>query len=457
MQFEGFVKSLILKYLNNINMHTANSNKDFMLQEGLARFVREQTPVRAVFAKGTGAYGTFTVSNDLSAYTSATLFSKTGNSCKVFARFSSMPADKGSADAARAPKGFALKFYTENGNWDLTGSNFPVFFIKDSSKFPALIQAQGRSKKTNLYDKTAYWDFLCHNPETLHHLLMTMSGRGIPQNYRFMDGFSGNTYSFINAENEKFWVKFHLISQQGFKFFTDEEAAAIAGHDPDHAQKDLVTSIENGDFPKWKMYAQIMTDEQARECKWNPFDVTKVWLHEEFPLVEIGTLELNELPENYTQHVEKSAFSPSQLIDGIGLSPDSVLQARLFAYTDAQRYRLGNGFDQLEVNRCPFTGNGSLEDNFYDEKSEAVQSYEDEDDHFTQPGLFYTKALKTQEERDILTKNIVAHMSEISGEKRSDIINRQLCHFFRADVELGMKIAMGLNINIDMNMMSHAK
>lgn len=464
--------------------------QDFILQENLAHFVRERIPERIVHAKGTGAYGTFTVTHDISKYTKAKLFSKVGNSCKMFARFSTVGGEKGSADTERDPRGFALKFYTEDGNWDLVGNNTPVFFIKDAKKFPDFIHTQKRVPKTNLKSATMMWDFWSLNPESLHQVLILMSDRGTPHGYRHMHGFGSHTFSMINAANERVWVKFHLKTKQGIKNFSHDEAVKMKGENPDFAQEDLVDAIENGNFPKWTMYIQVMTEEQAKEFRWNPFDVTKVWFQDEFPLIEVGEMELNEIPVNYFAHVEQSTFSPSNLVNGISFSPDKMLQGRLFSYPDAHRYRVGVNSHLLEVNRCPFATKNYQRDGFMADSShykdapnyfpnsfddiKADESYknfeydldstrvgnfnrnENDDDHYTQPGLLYTKALN-QKDRENLVYNITQSMKGISGPKREEIINRQLCHFFRANIELGMKIAMSLQINIDANMMNHSK
>jgi len=464
--------------------------QDFMLQENLAHFVRERIPERVVHANGSGAYGKFTVTHDISQFTKAKLFSKIGNECKMFARFSTVGGEKGSADTERDPRGFALKFYTEEGNWDMVGNNTPVFFIKDAKKFPDFIHTQKRLPKSNLKSATMKWDFWSLNPESLHQVLILMSDRGTPHGYRHMHGFGSHTYSMINAENERVWVKFHFKAKQEIKNFTNDEAIKMKGENPDFAQDDLVNAIEEGNFPKWTFSIQVMTEEQAQEFRWNPFDVTKVWFHHEFPLIEVGEMELNEVPENFFAHVEQAAFSPSNLISGISFSPDKMLQGRLFSYPDAQRYRLGVNANQLEVNRCPFAVNNYQRDgsmanssaykdapnyhpnsfdeiepdpkykNFeYDLTSTHVAHFnrnKTEDDHYTQPGLLYTKAMN-EVDRQHLIYNIISAMKDISGPKREEIINRQLCHFFRANIELGMKIALGLQINIDANMMNHTK
>jgi catalase len=464
--------------------------QDFILQENLAHFVRERIPERVVHAKGSGAYGTFRVTHDISEYTKAKLFSEVGNSCRMFARFSTVGGEKGSADTARDPRGFALKFYTEDGNWDLVGNNTPVFFIKDAKKFPDFIHTQKRVPKTNLKSATMMWDFWSLNPESLHQVMILMSDRGTPHGYRHMHGFGSHTFSMINAANERVWVKFHFRTNQGIRNFSREEAIKIAGENPDFAQEDLCKAIERGDFPKWTLFIQVMTEEQAAAFRWNPFDVTKVWFKDDFPLIEVGEMELNEIPSNFFAHVEQAAFSPSNLINGISFSPDKMLQGRLFSYADAQRYRVGVNANQLEVNRCPFgvrnyqrdgamANSGSYGDapnyhpNSYDGvrpdpqyksfeyeiDSNDVRHFnrnENDDDHYTQPGLLYTRAMN-QQDRDRLVHNIIDSMQGIDGEKRDEIINRQLCHFFRANIELGMRIAGGLHVSINANTLSHGK
>lgn len=478
-------------YPKNENLSDAvNSSQvlmhDFVLRENLAQFVRERIPERVIYAKGIGAYGTFTVTGDISEFTRARLFSQRGNSCRIFARFSSLGSEKGSADTDRNPRGFALKFYSEDGNWDLVGNNTPVFFVKDARKFPEFLQTQKRDPKTNLKSATLMWDFFSHNPESLHEVLILLSNRGTPYGYRHMHGYGSHTFSMINHSNERVWVKFHIKSQQGIKNFSHDEAVKMRGENPDFAQQDFVNAIEQGDYPRWKVFIQVMTEEQAAEARWNPFDVTKVWLHDDFPLIEAGEIELNEIPANYFEYVEQAAFSPTNLIDGIGFSPDSMLQSRLFSYADAQRYRLGVHAQLLPVNRCPFEVNKnqhesvmkdsplkpehnsafdgvksnsayhSLEFGNVDHQTPSFSRNENDDDHYTQPGLLYTKAM-SEDDRKNLVYNIVQSMNAISGPKRDEIINRQLCYFFRADLDLGMRVATGLNVNIDSAMFIHIK
>jgi len=455
--------------------------QDFFLQEKLAQFNRERIPERIVHAKGTGAYGKFTVTHDISKYTRAKVFSKIGKETKLFVRFSTVGGEKGSADTERDPRGFAVKFYTEEGIWDIVGNNTPVFFIKDAKKFPDFIHTQKRNPKTNCKDATMVWDYWSLNPESLHQVLILMSDRGTPDGYRHMNGYGSHTFSFVNKNNERFYVKFHYKTKQGNKTFTDAQATELKGTDPDYAQRDLVNAIENGDFPKWVLKIQIMTLAEAKSFKWNPFDLTKIWPHTDFPLMNVGEIELNEIPENYFQDVEQAAFSPSNLVDGIGFSPDKMLQGRIFAYPDAQRYRIGANYNALPVNKCPyattnyhrdgamrFDGNGgssqnhfpnSFDGNYVDDKHKSPSynldsnevAYFDrnlnDDDHYSQPkGLFEEVMTEAQQQNTI--SNIVGAMSGISGEKKEEIINRQLCHWFRVSQKLGIGIAKGLNVNI---------
>ncbi|WP_432712845.1 catalase [Pedobacter sp.] len=461
--------------------------QDFILHEKMAHFNRERIPERVVHAKGTGAYGTFKVTHDITAYTKAKIFSAIGNTCKVFLRFSTVGGEKGSADTERDPRGFAVKFYTEDGNWDIVGNNTPVFFVKDPKKFSDFIHTQKRDPRTNLKSANMMWDFWSLNPESLHQVMILMSDRGTPFSYRHMDGFGSHTYSFIDKDNQRVWVKFHFKTQQGIKNFTAPEADQMRTTDMDHAQRDLVDAIDSGDFPKWTLKIQVMTEAEAKTFRWNPFDLTKVWPHAEFPLIEVGELELNELPRNYFAHVEQAAFAPSNLIDGVGFSPDRMLQGRILSYADAQRHRLGVNFQQIPVNTCPFMvnnfhrdgqmrvdGNGEDHPNYYPNSYGDIapdMSYKEpaqeldsnvadwynrnegpgDNDHYTQAGDLYRKALSPQD-RINLVNNIVGAMSGINGPKRDKIVNLQLCHFFRADIQLGMAVAKGLNVDVEQAM-----
>ncbi len=463
--------------------------QDFILHEKMAHFNRERIPERVVHAKGSGAYGTFTVTHDISKYTKAKLFSEIGKQTKTFLRFSTVGGEKGSADTERDPRGFALKFYTEDGNWDIVGNNTPVFFIKDPKKFSDFIHTQKRDPRTNCKSATMMWDFWSLNPESLHQVMILFSDRGTPYSYRHMHGFGSHTFSMINAENERVYVKFHFKTQQKIKNFTDSEAGRMKGMDADWAQRDLVDAIDNGDFPKWDVKIQVMTEEETQTFRWNPFDVTKIWPQGEFPLIDVGTLELNQIPSNFFAEVEQAAFAPSHVVDGIGYSPDKMLQGRLLSYPDAQRYRLGANYEQLPVNRCPYAtnnyqrdgsmrvdGNGGGSPNYfpnsfddveidysYKEPAETMHSVvadwydrngEGENDHYTQAGDLFRKVFN-DEERTTQVNNFLGSLKGVNGPKRELILNRQLCHFFRADPELGARIAHGLGIEIDERMFAH--
>ena len=457
--------------------------QDFILHEKMAHFNRERIPERVVHAKGSGAFGTFTVTQDIRQHTRAKLFDKIGKQTRVFLRFSTVGGEKGSADTERDPRGFAIKFYTEDGNWDLVGNNTPIFFIKDPKKFGDFIHTQKRDPYTNCKSPTMMWDFWSLNPESLHQVMFLMSDRGTPYSYRHMHGFGSHTFSLINNKNERVWVKFHFKTQQGIKNFVNDEAVKMKGDDPDWAQRDLVTSIDKGDFPKWAVKIQVMTEEQANTYKWNPFDLTKIWPHKDFPLIEVGVLELNENPKNFFADVEQSAFAPAHVVDGVSYSPDKMLQGRILSYPDAHRYRLGANYEQLPVNKCPYMvnnyerdaamrvdGNGGGSPNYFPNSFDNItpdDSYkqpawqldtnvadwynrnaEGENDHYTQPGNFYRDVLSDQDKKNLLS-NIVGAMSGIVGPKRGEIINRQLCHFFRADMGLGMAIAQKLGVNVE--------
>lgn len=476
-----------IPYFEHENSMTAGPRgpillQDFILHEKMAHFNRERIPERVVHAKGSGAYGTFTVTHDVTAFTKAKLFDTIGKQTRVFVRFSTVGGEKGSADSERDPRGFAVKFYTEEGNWDLVGNNTPIFFIKDPKKFSDFIHTQKRDPRTNTKSATMVWDFWSLNPESLHQVLILMSDRGTPISYRHMHGFGSHTFSFLNKDNERFYVKFHFITEQGIKNFTNEEAAEMRGKDPDQAQRDLVESIDKGDFPKWKLKVQIMPEADAKTYRWNPFDLTKVWPHADYPLIDVGVMELNENPDNYFAHVEQAAFAPAHVVDGIGYSPDKMLQGRLLSYPDAHRHRLGVNYEQIPVNRCPFAvnnyhrdgamrvdGNGGSHPNYfpnsfgnitpdpaYKEPGMPLDSLfadwydrnaDGENDHYTQPGNLFR--LMTSEEKKKTISNIVGAMSGIEGHKREEIINRQLCHWFRADLQLGMGIAQGLGVSVD--------
>jgi catalase len=346
---------------DNLNIQTAGPRgpallQDIWLLEKLAHFDREVIPERRMHAKGSAAYGCFTVTHDITRYSKAALFSQVGKQTEVFLRFSTVAGERGAADAERDIRGFAVKFYTEEGNWDVVGNNTPVFFLRDPLRFPDLNHAVKRDPRTNLRSAENNWDFWTLLPEALHQVTIVMSDRGLPDGYRYMHGFGSHTFSLINEANERHWVKFHFRSRQGIRNLTDAQAAAVIAGDRESAQRDLFDAIEAQDFPQWTLAIQVMTEAEAEACPFNPFDLTKVWPHAQYPLIEVGVLELDRNPENYFAEVEQAAFSPANIVPGIGFSPDKMLQARLFSYGDAQRYRLGVNFNQIPVNapKCPF-------------------------------------------------------------------------------------------------------
>ncbi len=445
--------------------------QDVYLQEKLAHFDREEIPERIVHAKGAGAHGTFTVTHDITQYTKAAIFSEVGKQTPTFTRFSTVGGERGSADTARDPRGFATKFYTEEGNWDLVGNNTPVFFIRDPLKFPDFIHTQKRLPDSNLKSDNMMWDFWSKSPESLHQITTLFSNRGTPDGYRHMNGYSSHTYSFINASYERFWVKFHLKTMQGIKNLSADEAARLAGVNPDYATEDLFVSIKNRNFPKWKVYVQIMPEMEAQEYAINPFDVTKVWPHGDYPLIEVGILELNKNPKNYFMEVEQAAFSPSNKVPGIGLSPDKMLQGRLFSYPDTQRYRLGVNYNFLPINRplvevnngyrngaMRFDDNGGDSPNYepshygvptesailqepplhIDGNADRYAYNSDENSDFIQAGNLYR--LLDQDEKNDLVVNIVGSLK-----KAEPMIQElQISHFKKADLEYGTAIEEGI-------------
>jgi catalase len=450
--------------------------EDFLLFEKMAVFNRERIPERIVHAKGSGAYGHFTCTNpNLAKYTTAKLFSKAGKTTPTFIRFSTVGGEKGSADTERDPRGFALKFYTEEGNWDMTGNNTPVFFIRDPLKFGDFIHTQKRDPQTNLKSPTMMWDFWSLSPESLHQVTILFSDRGTPDGYRHMDGFSSHTFSLINANDELFYVKYHFKTKQGIKNFTGESAEMMKGKDPDYAQRDLFNAIAKGDFPKWTVSIQVMPEKEADTYHINPFDLTKVWPHGDYPLIEIGELVLDRNPENYFAEVEQAAFEPKNVVQGMGYSPDKMLQARLISYPDAHRYRLGVNYDSLPVNKpqCPvmhyhrdgamrFDGNfgsapnyepnsfgGPKENPDYRERPRSIAGSVDrhnhrlDNDYYSQPGNLFR--LMKPDEKKRLISNIVGSLSNAPKQ----IQERQIGHFMKADPAYGRGVAEGLGINVE--------
>lgn len=453
--------------------------QDAWLIEKHAHFNREVIPERRMHAKGSGAFGTFTVTKDITKYTKAKIFSEVGKKTEMFARFSTVAGERGAADAERDIRGFALKFYTEEGNWDLVGNNTPVFFFRDPLKFIDLNHAIKRDPKTNMRSPNTNWDFWSSLPEALLQVTIINSDRGLPSSFRYMHGFSSHAYSLINAENERVWVKFHFRSQQGIKNLTDQEAEKVVGMDRESHQRDLFEAIENGDFPKWKMYIQVMTEDQARAMENNPFDLTKMWFKKDYPLMEVGEFELNRNPDNYFADVEQAAFNPGNKVPGIGYSPDRMLQARLMTYGDAQRYRLGINSHQIPVNSPrgvdpknyhPFHRDGTMrvdgnlgaevhyEPNSYGNWVEDERGYEpsqdggdvyrydyreDDHDYYTQPGMLY-RAM-TKEQQQVLCENTARNM----GDSTLQIKHRYIQSCYLADEEYGKGVAKALNINIE--------
>lgn len=361
MKKKGLTTAAGAPVVDNNNVMTAGKRGPMLLQdvwflEKLAHFDREVIPERRMHAKGSGAFGTFTVTHDITRFTRAKIFSQVGKKTDMFARFSTVAGERGAADAERDIRGFALKFYTEEGNWDMVGNNTPVFYLRDPLKFPDLNHVVKRDPRTNLRNMAYKWDFFSHLPESLHQQTIDVSDRGLPQSFRHMHGFGSHTYSFINSNNERFWVKFHFRCQQGIANLMDDEAEQLIGKDRESSQRDLFNAIEKGDYPRWNLQIQVMPETDAAKVPYNPFDLTKVWPHADYPLMDVGYFELNRNPENYFSDVEQAAFSPANVVPGIGFSPDKMLQGRLFSYGDAHRYRLGVNHHQIPVNkpRCPF-------------------------------------------------------------------------------------------------------
>ncbi|QSJ20293.1 catalase [Nostoc sp. UHCC 0702] len=463
---------------DNQNSLTAGAHgpllmQDFYLNEKMAHFNRERIPERVVHAKGSGAYGTFTVTNDITQYTKAKLFSEIGKQTEVIARFSTVAGERGAADAERDVRGFSVKFYTEEGNWDLVGNNTPVFFVRDPLKFSDFIRTQKRDPKTNLRNPTAMWDFWSLSPESLHQVTILFSDRGLPTSHRYMNGYGSHTFSFINAANQRFWVKFHFKTVQGIHNLTNEEAAKIISEDRESAQRDLFYAIERGEYPKWRFYVQIMPEADTDKTSYNPFDLTKVWPHKEYPLIEVGILELNRNPENYFAELEQAAFSPSNVPPGISFSPDKMLQARIMSYPDAHRYRLGVNYESLPVNsphatkaqtyhrdglmRFDDNGGGSVnyqpnsfdgpvEDPHLKEPPLKISGDADRYDHragnedYTQAGNLFR--LLPEEEKQRLFQNIAAAMQGVPH----FIIERQLAHFAKADLAYKEGVAKALGL-----------
>jgi catalase len=475
---------MIEKFLTTANGVPANDNQnsvtagergpivfeDFHLFEKLAHFNRERIPERVVHAKGSGAFGTLIVTKDITKYTRARLFNQVGKKTPLFIRFSTVGGEAGSSDTERDPRGFAIKFYTEAGIWDLVGNNTPVFFLRDPSKFPDFIHTQKRHPQTHLKDPTMQWDFWSLHPESLHQVTILFSDRGLPDGYRYMDGFGSHTFSLLNDRDERVYVKYHFKTQQGIRNLTPARARELAGADPDYAQRDLFEAIERGQHPRWTMFIQVMSEVSAAKCRINPFDVTKVWPHAEYPRIEVGEVVLDRNPTNYFADVEQAAFAPSSVVPGLGFSPDRMLQGRLFAYADAHRYRLGVNYHQIPVNRpinevrhyhrdgaLRLDGNGGGGENYHPNSFDGVgllgearqpgyalagvvarHDHRSDDDYYSQAGNLYR--LMSAEQKALLTSNIAAAMRTVPAQ----IQTRQLAHFDKADADYGARVAKAL-------------
>lgn len=464
---------------DNQNSMTAGNRgpvliQDVALLEKLAHFNRERIPERVVHAKGAGAHGYFEVTNDLTEYTKADFLSEIGKKTPVFTRFSTVAGESGSADTLRDPRGFAVKLYTDEGNYDIVGNNTPIFFIRDAIKFPDFIHTQKRDPQTHLKNHNAIWDFWSLSPESLHQVTILMSDRGIPATFRHMHGFGSHTFKWTNAAGESVWVKYHFKTEQGIKNLTAEVAEELAGSNPDYHTEDLFNAIENGDAPAWKLCVQIMPLADADHYRFNPFDVTKVWSQKDYPLIEVGRMVLDRNTDNYFAEVEQVTFTPGNIVPGVDFSPDKLLQGRLFAYGDAHRHRVGANSHLLPINRPKnevknYHRDGAMRSDanggssvYYEPNSlggptetlaNKQASFEvhgmadsvayDDDDHYTQAGDLYR--LLSEDGKTRLIANIVGHMQPVEDEA---IKVRQIQHFLKADPEYGARVAAGLRINI---------
>jgi catalase len=450
--------------------------QDMHLIEKLAHFDRERIPERVVHAKGAGAHGYFEVTADVTKFTKAAFLSKIGKKTDVFLRFSTVGGEKGSADAARDPRGFAIKFYTEDGNYDLAGNNTPVFFIRDPLKFPDFIHTQKRHPATNLPDANMFWDFLSLTPESIHQVTILFSDRGTPATYRNMNGYSSHTYKWYNAKGEYFWVQYHFKTDQGIKNLTRKEAQKLCGEDPNHATRDLFESIERGDHPSWTLEMQILTPEQAKDFAWDIFDITKVWPHTEVPPIKVGKLVLNRNPANYFAEVEQAAFCPGNVVPGIAVSPDKMLQARVFSYHDTHIHRLGPNYHLIPINAPKYAAENSYqrdgfmqtgpneggrpnywpnsfggpqpdprasEPPFEIEGRAGRYPYQHPNDDFVQAGNLYRKVMRDQDRKNLIG-NIVDHL----GGAQRRIQLRQAAIFYKADADYGRRVAEGLGLDV---------
>lgn len=449
--------------------------QDIHLIDKLAHFDRERIPERVVHAKGAGAHGYFEVTNDVTRYTRAAFLSKVGKKTPLLVRFSTVGGEKGSADSERDPRGFAIKFYTEEGNYDMVGNNTPVFFIRDPLKFPDFIHTQKRNPQTNLKDPDMFWDFLSLTPESVHQVTILFSGRGTPKSYRHMNGYSSHTFMWYNARGEHHWIKWHFKTAQGIQNLAREEAVRLAGEDPDVATRDLFQAIEADNYPAWNVFVQIMTPDQVEKYRFDSFDVTKVWPHADAPLIPVGRMVLDRNPENYFAEVEQAAFSPGNFVPGIGPSPDKMLQGRLFSYHDTHRHRLGGNYQLLPVNApksaahnyqrdgfMRLDNNGGRGPNYYPNSfggpqpdpgfaqppidvqgimARHVYRPARPEDDFVQPRALYEKVM-TDSDRDHLIHNIVEHLK--NAQRRIRL--RQAAVFYKVHADYGCRVAEGVGL-----------
>lgn len=450
--------------------------QDVHFLDELAHFDRERIPERVVHAKGAGAFGYFEVTHDISKYCAAKIFDKVGKKTPLAVRFSTVGGESGSADTARDPRGFAVKFYTDDGVWDLVGNNTPIFFIRDPILFPSFIHTQKRNPATHLKDADMFWDFISLRPESTHQVMFLFADRGTPDGYRFMNGYGSHTFKMVNAAGSPIWCKFHFKTDQGIKNLDAKRADELAGSDPDYSIRDLYNAIAKGEFPSWSMYIQVMTFEQAEKTCFNPFDLTKVWPQGEYPLIPVGKMVLDRNPSNYFAEVEQIAFAPSHLVPGIEPSPDKMLQGRLFSYADTHRHRLGANYQQLPVN-CPYrvslknyqrdgpmnsTDNQGGAPNYYPNSfggpepsvfAHKLQNTQQpcvgnihrfetpDEDNFSQATVFYRKVLDAPA-RQRLVNNIVGHLKNAS----QFIQERAVKNFAQVDADFGRLLNEGLKL-----------
>ncbi|MBE9059750.1 catalase [cf. Phormidesmis sp. LEGE 11477] len=445
--------------------------EDYTLLEKMAHFNRERVPERVVHAVGAGAYGTFTVTDDITHLTKAKLFSEVGQETEVFARFSTVAKSKGGSDIYRDIRGFSVKFYTEDGNWDMVGNDTPIFFMRDPMKFMDFIRSQKEHPESNWRQDEMWWDFWSQVPESLHQVMWLMGDRGAPMGWRHLNGYGSHTFSFINAQEERIWVKFHFKTDQGIKNFTEEQWQKLQGIEPRWATKDLFNAIDEGNYPSWTMYIQTMTEEQAKNFQWNPFDLTKIWPHADYPLQKVGRFELNRNPENFFAEVEQAAFSPGNMVPGISWSPDRMLQARIMSYADAHRYRLGVNYDTIPVNKPHATeantpyrdGSMRVDGNYGNRRNYHPTEYKyptadqkaappaygvegmadrqelDEKDYADQAKMFYQ--ILNDGEKDRLVHNISGSL----GKCRDSIKQRQLGLFREVDEHFAERVKTAMS------------